>query len=97
MHKPNGVANGSANIVSPKAKAHGLHTAEIDLAWPDLLANMKRPAGLVNNTMACYSNATLQVLLHTPPVLHMAIAHTDCESARAITADVRYDAVLYAV
>ena len=25
--------------------------------------------------MACYANSTLQVVLHTPPVLKMIIAH----------------------
>ncbi|WVQ94215.1 hypothetical protein IAU59_001293 [Kwoniella sp. CBS 9459] len=49
----------------------------VDLTWPDSLVSAKRAsaAGLYNPSMACYANATLQVLLHTPPVLRIALAH----------------------
>ena len=44
--------------------------------WPGKLGQLKRPgAGLHNPSMACYANATLQVLLHTPPVLAKALTH----------------------
>ena len=47
-----------------------------ELAWPTHLAQLKRSgAGLNNPSMACYANATLQVLLHTPPVLERILAH----------------------
>ncbi|WWD22738.1 hypothetical protein CI109_107231 [Kwoniella shandongensis] len=71
---------------TPKASSssNGLYTADIDLRWPEPIAHAKRAAGLVNPSMACYANATLQVLLHTPPVLRIALAHdeTNCGQKR---------------
>lgn len=59
-------------------KEKGLYTADIDLTWPSHMINLKRPAaGLYNPSMACYANATLQVLLHTPPVLRIAQNHDE--------------------
>ena len=50
--------------------------SEVDLRWPAQFAGLKRAgAGLDNPSMACYANATLQVLLHTPPVLAKALEH----------------------
>ncbi|BEJ11864.1 hypothetical protein CspHIS471_0203240 [Cutaneotrichosporon sp. HIS471] len=62
----------------PKTKAAPTeHTladpSDVDLSWPQLAAN--RPPGLFNPSMACYSNATLQMLLHTAPLLNLVIAH----------------------
>jgi ubiquitin carboxyl-terminal hydrolase 36/42 len=54
---------------------------ELDVSWPSSLASTKKSAaGLYNPSMACYANATLQVLLHTPPVLRIAQDHDprDC-------------------
>lgn len=87
-----GLPNGSAKS-SPKKEARSpkvpkldaknvLYTGDIGLAWPDKFAIARRPAGLVNNAMACYSNATLQVLLHTPPVLQMVLEHGNCGFCR---------------
>jgi hypothetical protein len=79
----------SSHVDSPnKSRANGptgriLHKDPIELSWPVQLRNRKQSAaGLFNPSMACYANATLQVLLHTPPVLRMAQAHGsgDCES-----------------
>lgn len=50
--------------------------------WPARIATLKRPGyGLHNPLNACYANATLQILLHTPPVLSVALAHeqSNCE------------------
>lgn len=50
--------------------------SHISLAWPDSVSSYNRPAaGLQNPSMACYANATLQILLHTPPVLMAALEH----------------------
>ena len=55
-----------------------LHPHINDLAWPQPIAHIKRVAnGLLNPSMACYANATLQVLLHTPPVLAAALHHDE--------------------
>ncbi|WVR03142.1 hypothetical protein IAU60_000132 [Kwoniella sp. DSM 27419] len=60
-----------------------LYSADVDLRWPDHLAGYKKPAaGLYNPSMACYANATLQVLLHTPPVLRIALAHQEDQCLR---------------
>ncbi|WVF66606.1 hypothetical protein IAT40_001346 [Kwoniella sp. CBS 6097] len=58
--------------------------SEIDLSWPERLLTAKRAsaAGLYNPSMACYANATLQVLLHTPPVLRIALAHNEATCLR---------------
>jgi hypothetical protein len=74
------VANGHGNSI---ANGHGngtparqIHSGEIDLSWPNNLASVTRAAaGMHNPSMACYANATVQVLMHTPPVLRMAFAH----------------------
>jgi ubiquitin carboxyl-terminal hydrolase 36/42 len=68
---------------TPSNKQSIARKTEIDVSWPEQLINLKRPAaGLHNPSMACYANATLQVLLHTPPVLRIAQAHDPrlCES-----------------
>ena len=54
----------------------------VDVTWPAEFAGLKRAgAGLDNPSNACYANATLQVLLHTPPVLATALVHSrdSCE------------------
>jgi hypothetical protein len=46
-------------------------------------------AGLHNPSMACYVNSTMQVMLHTPPLLSEAYAHgkiADCECPRCASA-----------
>lgn len=61
-----------------------------DLAWPDPFARVKRPAaGLHNPSMACYANATLQVIMHTPPFLRIAKDHSEetCASRGWKTSD----------
>ena len=59
-----------------KSPITSLHPIEIELSWPSPFASRKRPAaGLYNPSMACYANATLQVILHTPPVLRIAQGH----------------------
>jgi hypothetical protein len=61
-----------------------LYQAVTDLSWPEPMAHYKRPAaGLYNPSMACYANATLQVIMHTPPVLR--IAHTHDSSRCTLT------------
>ncbi|KAK4683939.1 hypothetical protein P7C73_g6269, partial [Tremellales sp. Uapishka_1] len=58
------------------ASSKSLCPDEIDLSWfPPLVANKRIAAGLFNPSMACYVNATLQVLLHTPAILRIATAH----------------------
>lgn len=54
-----------------------------DLSWPLHLVNKRAKAsGLSNPSMACYANATLQVMMHTPPLLREIIAHRGpCEFA----------------
>lgn len=84
----NGTPNGTpkktkalAKVVNGVPKAPGLFPAsDINLAWPTAIRT-KKAAGLHNGSMACYTNATLQVLLHTPPVLHVTFAHraAECE------------------
>jgi len=60
----------------PAPKERMLYEDPIDLTWPTSMRNRKQAAaGLYNPSMACYANATLQVLLHTPPVLRIAQAH----------------------
>ncbi|ODN89679.1 ubiquitin carboxyl-terminal hydrolase Ubp16 [Cryptococcus wingfieldii CBS 7118] len=62
----------------------GLYPVTFDLTWPEPMASAKHASGLYNPSMACYANATLQILLHTPPVLNLAMAHdpTDCTQKR---------------
>jgi ubiquitin carboxyl-terminal hydrolase 36/42 len=57
-------------------KERVLYEDPINLNWPDNFKTRKSAAaGLYNPSMACYANATLQVLLHTPPVLRIAQSH----------------------
>jgi hypothetical protein len=68
-----------------KVTGRVLYEDPIDLSWPASMRNRKQAAaGLYNPSMACYANATLQVLLHTPPVLRIAHAHEhkSCKSAQ---------------
>ncbi|WVQ85376.1 hypothetical protein IAT38_007541 [Cryptococcus sp. DSM 104549] len=74
-------ASSPAKTASPK-KALGLHPGTFDLSWPEPIAHAKRAAGLFNPSMACYANATLQVLLHTPPVLRIALEHDEGSCAQ---------------
>lgn len=69
---------------SPKKKAKSSSNADIDLGWPAAFARKGKGAGLVNPSMACYANASLQILLHTPPVLSQALGHLseDCAMVR---------------
>lgn len=65
-----------------KSPIKPLYPADIDLSWPSPFASLRRPAaGLYNPSMACYANATLQVLLHTPPVVRIIHGHDppNCE------------------
>jgi len=67
-----------------KSPDTSLYPADIDLTWPSSVASLRTPAaGLYNPSMACYANATLQVILHTPPVLRIAQGHDPptCECA----------------
>ena len=79
---PNGTISSSIPHFDRKGKSptKPLYPATIDLTWPSNLCTLKRPAvGLFNPSMACYANATLQILLHTPPVLRIAQDHTESE------------------
>lgn len=74
------VASPSTTTSTPRtggaAATRPLHEDPIDLTWPTHLRTRKHSsAGLINPSMACYANATLQVLLHTPPVLRIASSH----------------------
>ncbi|WRT63264.1 uncharacterized protein IL334_000167 [Kwoniella shivajii] len=69
--------------LTTKINPEDLYTIPIDSIWPEPIASLKRPAaGLHNPSMACYANATLQVLLHTPPVLKIAIEHDEARCSR---------------
>ncbi|ORX41285.1 hypothetical protein BD324DRAFT_606867 [Kockovaella imperatae] len=61
---------------------------DVDLTWPTRVANAKRAgAGLYNPSMACYANSTLQVVMHTPPVLRMVEDHaTQVENSTCLQA-----------
>jgi ubiquitin carboxyl-terminal hydrolase 36/42 len=64
-----------ASAPTPR-KERVLYEDPINLNWPDKFKTRKSAAaGLYNPSMACYANATLQVLLHTPPVLRIAQSH----------------------
>ena len=64
-----------ASAPTPR-KERVLYEDPINLTWPDKMKTRKSAAaGLYNPSMACYANATLQVLLHTPPVLRIAQSH----------------------
>jgi hypothetical protein len=49
--------------------------AEEDLGWPAYATKKPYGAGLNNPSMACYVNSTMQVMLHTPPLLKEAVDH----------------------
>ncbi|WWC57644.1 uncharacterized protein I303_100176 [Kwoniella dejecticola CBS 10117] len=69
----------------PPIHPDDLHQVPISLAWPEVIMSGERSAaaGLYNPGMACYANATLQVLLHTPPVLSMALDHQKGQCLRS--------------
>lgn len=75
-----------ASAPTPR-KERVLYEDPINLTWPDKMKTRKSAAaGLYNPSMACYANATLQVLLHTPPVLRIAQSHEpkNCEFCLSI-------------
>ncbi|ORY22139.1 hypothetical protein BCR39DRAFT_552280 [Naematelia encephala] len=78
----------SPQSLTPSRKGkepESLYSADIDLTWPAPISSRKAgAAGLQNPSMACYANATLQVLLHTPPFLRISLMHegADCLQAR---------------
>jgi hypothetical protein len=84
---PNGTPKSNAAATpktTPKTASAAMpKKGELDMTWPEPFASAKRAAGLYNGSMACYTNATLQVLLHTPPLLRVAVGHNpgDCESS----------------
>ncbi|WWC67264.1 uncharacterized protein I206_101172 [Kwoniella pini CBS 10737] len=82
--------NKSSTLITPKKgyqstiNPDDLYQIPIDLSWPESISSIKRPAaGLNNPGMACYANATLQVLLHTPPVLSIAMEHEEEKCIRS--------------
>ncbi|OCF34821.1 hypothetical protein I316_03365 [Kwoniella heveanensis BCC8398] len=84
-----GIPSKSANTPTPSTsktpqRDNIISKSEVDLTWPEQLVSSKRAsaAGLYNPSMACYANATLQVLLHTPPVLRIALAHDETTCLR---------------
>ncbi|KAK6904757.1 hypothetical protein I204_06641 [Kwoniella mangroviensis CBS 8886] len=71
-------------IYQPPTNPDDLYRRPIELTWPESILSVKKPAaGLHNPSMACYANATLQVLLHTPPVLRIAMEHEEGKCLRA--------------
>lgn len=65
-------------VASSLTDGKSLHDPISDeaLHYPSELAGLKRAgAGLYNPSMACYANATLQVMMHTPPFVREALAH----------------------
>lgn len=88
---PNGASKGTPNGTpasgkKDKAKGSAKNAADaLDLTWPQELKS-RSAAGLANGSMSCYANATLQVIMHTPPVLRVALAHDreDCECPREL-------------
>jgi hypothetical protein len=81
---PTQIASSSSTATATATSGKSLHAPIPDsaLAFPPEIAKGKRPAaGLYNPSMACYANATLQVMMHTPPFLREAINHhpKDCE------------------
>lgn len=71
---PTSTRKGKEPASNPKERV--LYEDPIDLTWPLAMRTRKSSAaGLYNPSMACYANATLQVLLHTPPVLRIAASH----------------------
>ncbi|KAL7420216.1 hypothetical protein Q5752_005183 [Cryptotrichosporon argae] len=64
----------------PRRKADGHLHGDVCTAWPERYRDIsKGAAGLFNGSMACYVNATLQVVLHTPPVLAVLGAHHEAD------------------
>ncbi|KIR51079.1 ubiquitin carboxyl-terminal hydrolase Ubp16 [Cryptococcus gattii Ru294] len=74
---PPSPANARLSDANEGKNTQGLFPSTFDLSWPETIATAKRAAGLHNPSMACYANATLQILLHTPPVLRIALTHDE--------------------
>lgn len=77
---PNGTAQHTPASSGKKEKGTKKAPIVLDMSWPQEFRS-RSAAGLVNGSMACYANATLQVIMHTPPVLKVALGHDsdDCE------------------
>lgn len=73
----------SSSSTATSSSQKSLHPPIPDsaLSFPPNLTKNKSAAGLYNPSMACYANATLQVMMHTPPFLREALNHPpkDCE------------------
>lgn len=91
-NKKKKLVNGTSSVPQPprpslatsSSSTPSLHPPITDheLLFPKLSENNKRQAaGLYNPSMACYANATLQVMMHTPPFVRELVAHEskDCE------------------
>lgn len=84
LRSPLNHSSAGTSFSSSSSAGPSLHPAITDdqLSWPSAIAQRKRAgAGLYNPSMACYANATLQIMLHTPPFVKQAVAHEqgDCE------------------
>ncbi|TXT07866.1 uncharacterized protein COLE_04790 [Cutaneotrichosporon oleaginosum] len=100
LNAVNGLSNGerknasASNSTKPESTSQPLGPPDIVVAWPsDLKANVA--AGLVNMSMACYSNAIIQMLMHTPPVLRHFHQHSpgNCENKFCVTCSLRETAL----